>query len=59
MSYSPYIPNTEAWIEHFKNPSKEHKKFYTLSKTKHLGQDMEPLKFVTPTEAMVEQANHL
>ena len=56
MSYSPYIPNIKAWVEHFKHPRKEQKRFYTLQTGKQLGEDMEPLKFVSATEQMVDQA---
>ena len=56
MSYSPYIPNFEAWKRHFTNPPKEHKSFYTISHAKQLGRDMDPIKLVSPTEQIVEQA---
>jgi len=56
MSYSPYIPNIDVWKDHFKNPPKENKRFYTIGRVKHHGQDMDPIKLVTPTEQVVEQA---
>ena len=57
MSYSVYIPNIDAWKQHFKHPPKGNKKFYTISTTKQQhGEDMEPIKLVTPTQSVVEQA---
>lgn len=56
MSYSPYIPNIDAWKHHFQNPPKETKSFYTIGLAKHHGQNMEPIKLISPTEQVVEQA---
>ena len=56
MSYSPYIPNITAWKDHVKRATKEHMKFYTISHVKQLGEKLEPIKLVTPTESVVEQA---
>ena len=56
MSYSPYIPNITAWKDHFKRATKEHKKFYTISHVKQLGEKLEAIKLVTPTESVVERA---
>ena len=56
IKYSPYIPNVEAWIDYFKNQPKEYKKFYTIGRPKQRGEDMDPIKMVSPTEQVVEQA---
>ena len=56
MSYSPYIPNITAWKDHFKRATKEHKTFYTISHVKQLGEKLEAIKLVTPTESVVERA---
>ena len=56
VKYSPYIPNVESWIEYFKNQPKEYKSFYTIGRPKHRGEDMDPIKLVSPTEQAVEQA---
>lgn len=56
MSFVPYVPNLDEWKEHFKNftPSKP-RAFYTLKK-KHKGHGALPIKLVTPTEQLVQQA---
>ena len=56
MSYSPYIPNVEGYEHYFKNQPKEYKRFYTISHTKQLGENLEPIKLVSPTEQTLEQA---
>ena len=56
IKYSPYIPNTDAWVKYFKNQPQEYKKFYTIGRPKQKGEDMDPIKLVTPTEQAVEQA---
>jgi hypothetical protein len=56
MSYSLYIPNIEAWKRYFKNPSKERKTFYTVSHASQHGEKLDPIKLVSPTEQIVEQA---
>ena len=56
IKYSPYIPNTDAWVEYFKNQPKEYKKFYTIGRPKQKGEEMDPIKLVTPTAQAVEQA---
>ena len=44
------------WQKHFENPPKETKKFYTIAKSKQLGEQLIPLKLVSPTEQLVDQA---
>ena len=56
IKYSPYIPNVEAWVDYFKNQPKEYKKFYTIGRPKQKGEDMDPIKMISPTEQVVEQA---
>ena len=58
MSYSPYVPDIQAWVEHFKNKPKNSgiKKFYTIGRPKQHGEKMDPIKLVTPTEQVVQQA---
>ncbi len=56
IRYSPYIPNIQAWVDYFKHQPKEYKKFYTIGRPKHKGEDMEAIKLVTPTEQVVDQA---
>lgn len=56
MSFSPYIPNMKAWKEHFQNPPKSYKTFYTIGRAKQHGEQLDPIKLVTPTEMVVEQA---
>ena len=50
------MPNFEAWKQHFTNSPKEHKYFYTISPAKKSSHDMDPIKLVSPTEQIVEQA---
>ena len=57
MTYSPYIPNIDAWKSHFRTIPREHKKFYTISHhTKQLGEHMDPIKIISPTEQDLERA---
>ena len=56
IKYSPYIPNIDAWVDYFKNQPVEYKKFYTIGRAKHKGEDMNSIKLVTPTEQVVQQA---
>ena len=56
IKFSPYIPNVEAWVDYFKDQPKEYKKFYTIGRPKLKGEDMNPIKLVTPTEQVIEQA---
>jgi hypothetical protein len=54
MAYIPYIPNMDHWKDHFSNPSKKTKSFYTLKKKENVD-----VKLVTPTAQAVEQAKSL
>lgn len=56
IKYSPYIPNVDAWVEFYKNQPKEYKQFYTIGKAKQRGEDMNPIKLISPTESVIEQA---
>ena len=56
MTYSPYIADYKKWQHHFLNPSKERKDFYTIEQPKNLGETMDRVKLVTPTQQAVEQA---
>jgi hypothetical protein len=56
IKFSPYIPNVEAWIDYFKEQPNEYKKFYIIGRPKQKGEDMNPIKLITPTEQVVEQA---
>jgi hypothetical protein len=58
MAYVPYVPDIEAWRNHFKNfiPSRP-KPFYTIKPTQNGdGNSIPKIKMVTPTEQVVEQA---
>jgi hypothetical protein len=59
MAYVPYVPDLEAWTNHFVNyqPSQS-KKFYTVKSTQE-GEGKPPvipIKLIAPTEQFVEQA---
>lgn len=56
IKYSPYIPDVDAWLDYFKNPAKEYKKFYTIGRPKQKSAELETIKLVTPTQQVVEQA---
>ena len=56
IKYSPYIPNVDAWVKFYQNQPREYKRFYTIGKPKHKGEDMDPIKLVTPTESVTERA---
>lgn len=56
IKYSPYIPDVDAWVKFYENQPKEYKNFYTIGKAKQKGEDMQPMKLVSPTEMAVDQA---
>ena len=56
MAYSLYVPNTDTWREHFLKGQTKQKSFYTINKSKKLGESLDAVKIVSPTEQMVEQA---
>ena len=56
IKYSPYIPNVDAWVDYFKNQPKGHKRFYSIGGSKQRGEEMDPIKLVSPTEQSVQQA---
>ena len=56
MSYSQYIANVEAWKKYFKQPTKEHKRIYTIPNSSQHGEKLSPIKLVSPTEQILEQA---
>ena len=56
IKFSPYIPNVEAWTHYFEDQPKEYKKFYTIGRPKQKGEEMNPIKLVTPTQQVIEQA---
>lgn len=56
IKFSPYIPNVEAWVEFYKNQADEYKPFYTIGKPKQKGEEMDPIKLITPTESVIERA---
>lgn len=59
MSYSPYIPDIEAWRKQYAlNNKMESKQFYTIKSSSSLGDiaTPPPLKMITPTQQVVDQA---
>lgn len=54
MSSSPYIPNIEAWKKNFGKSKR--KNFHIISNAKQTGEDIQPVKLVTPTAQIVAQA---
>ncbi len=55
--YSPYIPDLEAWKDHFTNSTARHKSFHPLETVKtQLGEKTDAIKLVVPTIQQVQQA---
>ena len=54
MQWKPYIPDTTNWENAFLN--KKYKQFYVVDKAKNLGENVHPVKLVSPAATTVEQA---
>ncbi len=55
--YSPYIPDLEAWKNHFTKSTTRHKSFHPLESIKtQLREKTDAIKLVVPTEQQVQQA---
>ena len=54
MQWKPYIPDTSNWENAFLN--KKCKPFYVVDKANNLGENVHPVKLVSPVATTVEQA---
>jgi hypothetical protein len=58
MKLVPYVCDVNKWVEHFRSlpTTRKYQKFYVLKEPKQKVAESNPVKLVTPTQQVVEQA---